>query len=234
MPKPRLSKQQKIWIQQFKSKYSNVELKNVYEGLSGDRIVVIEWWERRPKVITEETVVETQILHHLRVKLKKSGSPRETADYSFKILSIKNEEIVEIPEGQISLSLPQIFAVHEPQNPVVIKTRCNLKPKRRQPRRSTQYNLPLSGVATKLHEINLSDTGEVLSQEELMNETVLHNDSTGKEIRLPITLVKILSDKKASPREWESAISLYQVGKSSCLIQYLEGLDYLRSIGKSI
>jgi len=68
-----------------------------------------------------------------------------------------------------------------------------------------------------------------MSQEELLQETVTHLDlHTGKEIKLPAALVKILKNKKASLKEWESAIGLYQVAGASGLLAYLEGLDRFR------
>jgi hypothetical protein len=45
---------------------------------------------------------------------------------------------------------------------------------------------------------------------------------------LPAAIVEILKEKKASFKEWEDAISLYQVGGSTCVMQFLEGLDNIR------
>ena len=80
-----------------------------------------------------------------------------------------------------------------------------------------------------MHQINVSKGQEVISEHELLLETVAHRDlETGIEIKLPTAIVEILKDKKASFKEWEDAISLYQVGGPVCLMTYLEGLDSIR------
>ncbi len=111
-----------------------------------------------------------------------------------------------------------------PQNPVVVKSK-KVKQKRKVAR-VTQQTLPLSGVTAQLNEINLKDGGVPLSEQELLLETTPHIDlDTSKEIKLPSAIIKILNDKKANLREWESAISLYQVANPSAVLQYLNELE---------
>jgi 5-methylcytosine-specific restriction endonuclease McrBC GTP-binding regulatory subunit McrB len=93
-----------------------------------------------------------------------------------------------------------------------------------------QLKLPLFGVAYQLHQINLSQGNRVTSEQELLLETIAHRDlESGKEVKLPAAIVKILQAKKATLKEWESAIDLYQVAGASGVLAYLEGLDSLRT-----
>lgn len=66
-----------------------------------------------------------------------------------------------------------------------------------------------------------------------MSETISYLDlKTNKEIKIPSAIAQILQEKKASLDEWESAISLYQVSGSSCVLQYLAGLDDIRKLNR--
>ncbi len=92
-----------------------------------------------------------------------------------------------------------------------------------------QLKLPLFGVAHQLHQINLSQGERITSEQDLLLETIAHRDlETGKEVKLPAAIVKILQAKKATLKEWESAVDLYQVAGTSGVLAYLEGLDSLR------
>lgn len=94
-----------------------------------------------------------------------------------------------------------------------------------------QLKLPLFGVAYQLHQINLSQKERITSEQELLLETIAHRDlETGKEVKLPTAIVKILQAKRASLKEWKSAIDLYQVAGASGVLAYLEGLDSLRNL----
>ncbi|MGL5924296.1 hypothetical protein [Chroococcidiopsis sp.] len=227
--KPRLNKKQKEWVNKFIACRSYARITDIYEGLSGDRIVTIEWSGDTPlSILSADSYVRGQIFHQVRVKLRKFGDPRSSADYSYRIIAPEKHTTTYKLQGQLSLEIPQIYSIQTPNNPVIVrKNRCQNQNKN--PAKTSQHSLPLSGITAQLHRINLSKTGEVLSERELLSETVVYHDSeTGLSINLPAAVVAILQDKQASAKEWSDAIALYQVGGPTCVMQYLEGLDALR------
>ena len=228
--KPQLNKKQRAWIERFKVQYPNAKLKEIHEGLSGDRIVKLEWIESLPQIVLPDCVDRGigWIQHTVQVKLRIFGDPRHSAQYQHLIVyphcNIGTFNFS--PSGQLSLNLGQLLNIKTPQNPVVVKSK---KVSSKKAKKSMQSTLPLWGVTAKLHQINLSKNREVISEQELLSETVTHSNSgNGSEIKLPAVLVEILEDKKASLKEWDDAILLYQVGGPSCLLTYLEGLDSIR------
>ena len=229
--KPQLNQKQRAWVEKFKVQYDGAKLTEIYSGLSGDRIVTLEWTESLPQIVLPNCADRGigWIQHTIQVKLRVFGDPRHSAQYQHCVIyphcSI-DSTFKFSPSGQLSLNLGQLLNVKTPQNPVLIKLK---KASSKKPKKSVQFNLPLWGVAAKLHQINLSKNREVISEQELLLETVTYPDSDpGSEIKLPAALVEILEDKKASLKEWDDAISLYQVGGPSCLLTYLEGLDSIR------
>ncbi|MDZ4878104.1 MAG: hypothetical protein CLLPBCKN_007539 [Chroococcidiopsis cubana SAG 39.79] len=226
--KPRLNKKQKDWVNKFIACRPHARITDIYEGLSGDRVVTIEWSEESPlSILSANSYVRGQIFHQVRVKLRKFGDPRSSADYSYRIIAPQKHTTTYQIQGQLSLEIPQIYSVQTPINPVIVNK--HRKNSSKNTVKTSQCSLPLSGITAQLHRINLSKTGEVLSERELLSETVLYHDSaTGSSIHLPAAVVAILQDKQASPKEWSDAIALYQVGGPTCVMQYLEGLDALR------
>ena len=233
MSKARLNKKQRAWVEKFQQQYSGTRIREIYEGLAGDRIVTLEWSESLPRIFLPgcTNAGVGWISHTLRVKLRKFGDPRAEPEYFYQITypycNIE-DKFASSHLGQTHLNLHQLLNIRSPQNPVKfkLKKRSVAQPR---PRKLTQLRLPLFGVAAQLHQLELARNSQVMSQEELLLETVVHLDlNTGKEIKLPAALVKILTDKKASLKEWESAIGLYQVAGASGLLAYLEGLDSFR------
>ena len=233
MPKARLNKKQRAWVEQFKQ-YSGSRVREIQEGLRGDRIITLEWSESLPNILLPGCTNAgiSWIDHTLKVKLRKFGDPRSEPEHSYHITypycNITDKNAV-LNLGQTHLQLHQLLNIQLPQNPVKfkLKKQSNAFPSRQ--KKPLQLKLPLFGVPAQLHEISLSKNGQVISQEELLLETVTHLDlETGKAIKLPAALVEILKDKKASLKEWESAIGLYQVAGPSGLLAYLEGLDSIR------
>jgi len=232
--KPQLNKKQRSWVEQFKVQYPGAKLREIHEGLSGDRIVMIEWTESLPQIVLPDCADRGNgwISHTIKVKLRVFGDPRHSAQHQHRIIyphcSI-DSDLKLSPRGQLSLTLPQLLNIKTPQNPVIVKPKKHKSNFKKQ-KKSVQFKLPLWGVAAQLHHINVSKGREVISEQDLLLETVAHRDlETGKEIKLPAAIVEILKDKKASFKEWEDAISLYQVGGPVCLINYLEGLDSIRN-----
>lgn len=227
--KPRLNKKQKDWVNKFIACRPHARITDIYEGLSGDRIVTIEWSEDTPlSILSTNSYVRGQILHQVRVKLRKFGDPRSSADHSYRIIAPEKHTTTYKLQGQLSLEISQLYNVETPINPIVVQKK-HRKNSSKNTAKTSQSSLPLSGITAQLHRINLSKTGEVLSERELLCETVLYHDSaTGASIHLPAAVVAILQDKQASAKEWSDAIALYQVGGPTCVMQYLEGLDALR------
>ena len=220
-----LNKKQRKWLDNFLEGKPYARLTNVYDSLDGDRVVEIEWWEHTISVVLDShTLIRGSISYKVRIKLRKFGDPRKTANFSYKITPPQKQAVPYRLKEQLSLELPQSYLIPTPQNPVVVKSK-EVKQKRKVAR-VTQQTLPLSGVTAQLNEINLKDGGVPLSEQELLLETTPHIDlDTGKEIKLPSAIIKILNDKKANLREWESAISLYQVAEPSAVLQYLNELE---------
>lgn len=233
MSKARLNNKQRAWVEKFKLHHPNTSIREIYEGLSGDRIVTLEWSESLPRIFLPgfTNTGIGWISHRLRVKLRKFGDPRSEPEYFYQIAypycNIEDRS-VSSNIGQTHLNLHQLLNIRSPQSPIKFKLKKRSVAQPRQ-RRLTQLRLPLFGVAARLHQINLAKNGQVISQEELLLETVAHRDlDTGTENKLPAALVEILKDKKASLKERESAIGLYQVAGPSGLLAYLEGLDSFR------
>lgn len=234
MAKPHLNKKQRAWVQQFKQKHPGTRITNVYEGLSGDRILTLEWTESLPKIQLPNTSDSGSgwIFHTLTAKLRLFGELRHQAKHQYRIVYPHCELDCNLnlsPNGQLSLPISELLNIPIPKIPVKFKPRKRRAtyPKRHRP---LQLKLPLFGVAHQLHQINLSQGDQVTSEQELLLETVAHLDlETGKEIKLPSAIITILQAKKASLKEWESAIALYQVAGPGGLMAYLEGLDSLRT-----
>ncbi|MEI2578017.1 hypothetical protein [Scytonema sp. PRP1] len=226
--KPRLNKKQRAWVNKFIASRPNSRLSNIIEGLSGDRIVIVEWWERTNAVILDShTLIEGSLSYKIEVKLRRCGVPRHTAKFEYKINQPEKKTVSYKLWGQLSLYIPQCYAVHTPTNPVVVKPKRKVKTKKQ--KKFVQHTLPLQGITAELNQINIRYGELPKSEQELLSETTPHlNLDTNKEVKLPSAIVQILQEKKASLDEWESAISLYQVGGPSCVLHYLEGKDSIR------
>lgn len=234
MAKPRLNKKQRAWLENFKQQHPGTRITNLYEGLSGDRVLTLEWTTSLPSIQLPHISDSGSgwIFHTLIVKLRVFGDLRHQAEHQYRIVYPHCQLDCNIKfssNGQLSLPFGQLLNIPVPKTPVKFKPkkRRATYPKQHRP---SQLKLPLFGVAYQLHQINLSQGCQVTSEQELLLETVAHLDlETGKEIKLPAAIAKILNDKKASLKEWENAIALYQVAGPSGLTAYLQGLDSLRS-----
>ncbi len=226
--KPRLNKKQRAWVNSFMASRPNSKLVNIYDLLDGDRVVKIEWWEwTNPVILNPKTKIQGRIYYSIRVKLRKFGDPRNTAEFSYRIYPPEKQIVDNHLTGQLSLELSQCYEIPMPNNPIIVKPKREVKARRE--KKIVQHKLPLMGVAAKLHQINIRNGGIPKSEQELLLEITTHYDLDNKEIKLPSAIVQILQDKKASLDEWESAISLYQVGGASCVLKYLESVVYCRN-----
>ncbi|BAU04529.1 hypothetical protein IQ278_00935 [Tolypothrix sp. LEGE 11397] len=226
--KPRLNEKQRAWVNSFLSSHPNARVRTIYE-LDGDRVVQIEWWENtNPVILDPKTYIQGIISYNMWVKLRKSGDPRKTSEFSYRITPPEKRSALWHLTGQLSLELPQCYEVAEPNNPVIIKPkRRNTKTKK--VKKFLQYTLSLSEISVQLYTTNIKDDGVTLyGQEILLENTTQLNLDTGKDTKLPEAIVKILSEKQASLKEWETAITLYEVAGSSGVIEYLQQLDSWR------
>ncbi|KYC34681.1 hypothetical protein WA1_50690 [Scytonema hofmannii PCC 7110] len=216
--KPKLNKKQRAWVNKFIASRPNSRLTNIIEGLSGDRIVIIEWWSRTNAVILDShTLIEGSLSYRIEVKLRRCGVPRHTAVFEYKIKQPEKKSVPYHLWGQLSLYIPQCYAVRTPTNPIVVKLKREIKTKKL--KKFVQHTLPLEGISAELHQINIRHGGIPKSKQELLAETTSYLDvNTNKEVVLPSAIVQILQEKQASLDEWESAISLYQVGSPSCVL----------------
>jgi hypothetical protein len=129
--KPKLNKKQRTWVEKFQEQHPSAKVKDIWEGLSGDRIVTIEWTEDLPVVQLPNSTDRgsSWILHTLRVKLRIFGDPRCKPNYEYRIIyphCALNEDIKTAPCGQLSLEISQLLNIKLPQEPVKIKTKRRL------------------------------------------------------------------------------------------------------------
>lgn len=233
MPKPRLNKKQRKWVEKFKEYHPGTKISEIYEDLLGDRILILEWIEKLPQTLLPDCTDQGSgwIFHSLKVKLRIFGDPSYDAEHQYNTIYPHcdiNYSIQLDKQGQFSLELPQLLNLKLPQNPVKLRAKRPL-PNSVKHSKSLQLKLPISGIAFQLHQINLTKGGQITSEQELLLETVVYrNLDTGKEIHLPAAIIEILKNKQASPNEWENAIDLYQVAGAKGILAYLEGLDNLR------
>lgn len=227
--KPRLNKKQRAWVNSFVSSHPNARVRNIYDSLDGDRVVEIEWWENtNPVILDEHTHIRGRISYQIRVKLRKFGDVRKTAEFSYRITPPEKQTVSYRLTGQLCLELPQFYRVMEPTNPVIVKPKQKAKTAKKV-KKFVQQTLPLSGITAQLNAINLQEGGVALSEQELLLETISHLDlNTVQEVKLPAAIIKILKEKKASLKESETAISLYQVAGPTCVLEYLQQLDSWR------
>lgn len=79
-----LNKNQRKWLNNFLEGKPYARLTNVYNSLDGDRVVEIVWWEHSiPTVIDSHTLIQGSIYYKVRIKLRKFGDPRKTANFSY-------------------------------------------------------------------------------------------------------------------------------------------------------
>lgn len=81
MAKPRLNTRQKAWLQRFIAQHPYYKKQRIWEGLSGDRFLLLEGTERLPlPLIPEfEGASPGYRLHTLQVQLRIYGDVRKTA-----------------------------------------------------------------------------------------------------------------------------------------------------------
>lgn len=159
MTRPRLNPRQKKWLSKFLSEYPWFKLRQVHEGLSGDRYLLLEGIERFPLPLVSELVDAHPgyRLHTLRVQLRVYGDPRKTAIHLYETVyphcNIDDKLIHNQQSGQLSLSIPAaVLEVPQAVNPVIV----NWKPKQKlKPKQGIQLSLPVAGLEAKVFGLRL-------------------------------------------------------------------------------
>jgi len=132
-----------------------------------------------------------------------------------------------LPLGQL-LELPLPKPTHIRQH--LYKTRKNRTASLPNLARPIQQTLPLTETEAKLQSIRIQKGYQPESSESLIAEKVSHwSLEQRREIMLPETLIDLLKAANATFDEWNNCIDLYQVvGLPGCL-NYIQGLEYLRT-----
>lgn len=235
MAKPRLNKRQKAWLSNFLASYPYYKLCKILEGLSQDRILILEGRERLPLPLIPEFDLATPgyRLHELEVKLRVYGDPRKTAFHKVTTVyphcnkggdKIAGSE----KEGQLFLSLSTVLEIPEPINPVVV----TWKPKSKaRAKLGNQLSLPLTGLEAKLFALRQKARPHLppISAQELAQETVSTWSVRDKrEVELPQVIVDLLLAHNADDDEWQSAIDLFPYLGLVGTLNFVEGLPAFR------
>ena len=214
--------------------YSYYKLRRINEGLSGDKILLLEGTEDLPLPLIPEFYGARSgyRFHTLQVKLRVYGDARITAIHNVKTIyphcNINDKITSSDKEGQLSLSLSTVLDIPPPVNPVIV----NWKPKgKARAKLGTQLSLPVAGLEAKLFSLRQQARPHlppVSSQELLAEKVSTWNARDCKEVELPQVIVDLLLAQSATPDEWESAIDLFGVIGLSNTINYVESLPVFR------
>lgn len=231
----KLNPKQRRWVKDFEVRY-NTQIKHVCKDL-GDRVVTLSWESHLPPIPVlgcADSGSGWKIIHLLEARLRPSGQLRKRPNYSYKACapccsldpSLRHSSMQNL---QMGLPFGELLVFPLPKFPIYYRDKSTSTPKKAKAARFIQLSLPLFGVAAQLHKINHAKGNPVLSEQELLSESVAHYDlERGEVIKLPNAIVEILKDKQASLNEWDSAIALYQVAGPQGVLSYLEGIDYFR------
>lgn len=234
MAKPRLNKRQKAWLSNFLASYPYYKLCKILEGLSQDRILILEGIERLPLPLIPEFKGASPgyRLHELQVKIRVYGDPRKTSLHEVTTVYPHcniGDKITNIErDGQLSLSLSTVLEIPEPVNPVIVTWKPKGKTK---PKLGEQLSLPVTGLEAKLFALRQQARPHLppISAQELVQEKVATWSARDKqEVELPQMLVDLLLAHKATEDEWQSAIDLFPYIGLSSTIKFVAGLPAWR------
>lgn len=234
MAKPRLNKRQKAWLSNFLASYPYYKLCKILEGLSQDRILILEGIERLPLPLIPEFEGATPgyRLHTLEAKIRVYGDARLTALHQVTTVyphcNIGDKTTNIEREGQLSLSLSTALEIPEPINPVIVVQ----KPKGKTRAKSgIQLSLPVTGLEAKLFALRQQARPHLppISAQELVQEKVATWSARDKqEVELPQVIVDLLLAQNATEDEWQSAIDLFPYIGLGATLSYVEGLPAIR------
>ena len=115
MANSRLNTRQKTWLKTFLAKYPYYKVRRITDGLSGDKILLLEGTEDLPlPLISEfEGARSGYRFHTLQIKLRVYGDARLTAKQEFTTIyphcDISDKITTSIQSGQLSLSLSTVL-----------------------------------------------------------------------------------------------------------------------------
>lgn len=227
MAKARLNKKQRVWRDRFLAKYPYYRIREIWEDLDGDRIIIFEGTEhlKTPLVINYEGEYPVWIHHKLKVKLRKFGDPRYSADYQWEIVTSK--DVWRPQTGQLVLPIKQALAIPKPTNPVVVIW----KPKQTREKKNIQLSMPVFGTEAELFQHRLKYRPHLpptSSQEILAEKITTWSMRDKREVELPQAVVDVLRTMGANDEEWQSAMDLFEVAGMSCAMDYAQALPSLR------
>lgn len=234
MANPRLNTRQKVWLKSFLAQHPYYKLRRINEGLSGDKILLLEGTEDLPlPLIPEfEGARSGYRFHTLSTKIRVYGDARITAIHNVKTIyphcNIGDKITCSAKEGQLSLSLSTVLDIPPPVNPVIV----NWKPKgKARAKLGVQLSLPVTGLEAKLFSLRQQaqpNQPPVSSQELLAEKVSTWNARDRKEVEVPQVIVDLLLAQSATPDEWESAIDLFGVIGLASTINFVEALPVFR------
>lgn len=134
MANPRLNTRQKKWLESFISKYPYYKLRSIRDGLSGDRIVLLEGTERLPLPLIREFVGASPgyRLHTLEIKIRIYGDPRLSATHTVETIyphcNIGGKITCNQTEGQLSLSLATALEIPRQSTQLLSTGSSKVKP----------------------------------------------------------------------------------------------------------
>lgn len=234
MANPRLNKRQKVWLQSFLSQYPYYKLRRINEGLSGDKILLLEGIEDLllPLIPEFDGARSGYRFHTLQAKIRVYGDARLTATHEVKTIyphcDIGDKLNSSIKEGQLSLSLSTVLDIPPPVNPVIV----NWKPKgKARAKLGVQLSLPVTGLEAKLFALRQQARPHLppISSQELLAEKVASwNAQEKREVELPQVILDLLLAQSATDEEWQSAMDLFGVIGLGATINYIEALPMFR------
>lgn len=229
MAKARLNKKQRNWRDNFLRSYPYYRLREIWEDLDGDRILIFDGIESLPMPLIWNYQGEypVWIHHNLQVKLRKYGDARYSATYSSKIVYGQLEKTT-AQTSQIILPIQEAIAPRQPTNPVIVKSKAK---KQRLPPPSIQLTLAVSGLEAELFQHRLQKRPHLppVSSQEILGEKVsTWSMRDRREVMLPQVLVDMLTERSANDKEWQSAIDLFEIVGLNCAMEYTIGLPSIR------
>lgn len=235
MPRPRLNKKQRRWLNSFLSQYPWYKVRQIRPDLDSDRIIVLEGTERLPLPIIPEfaDAIAGYRFHTVKVKIRKYGDARYSSIHLHETVyphcNIGEKHFSNQQSGQLSLPIPA-FVLEVPQavNPVIV----NWKPKQKlKPKQGIQLSLPVVGLEAQVFELRQEKRPHLppVSSQEMLAEKVFYwSKRERKEVELPQVMVDLLHEQGALDDEWQSAIDLFGVVGLPGAMIYIEGIPYLR------
>ncbi len=140
-------------------------------------------------------------------------------------------------EVQMALPLTQVLScVGKLKSPLIVKGKFSVKPpkKPKVPKPFRQLSLPVSEIGQQLLEIHLTNSEEdFLSEENLLSGTVpFWSEKRSSEVQIPKPFADLLNKVDATYEEWESAIALQGVQGNQIVLDYIQGIPFMREYYK--